>query len=153
MNLAYTLLYLVGKALQSVFLGPLTQLETQNVYDHLVHYALFKVLVIGTVLEPQLLHSDHTTGLLRGELLAWTAWFSCLGFGKTFALLCRDRFRHVRRLARRGRLARLTLARSSRPFPFPSAGASTSGSWAASCSSLPAPPAACSSAPGSRGPG
>lgn len=86
---AYFVLFLFGKAIQYVFFGRLTELESQNVYDRLVHYVLFKLLFIGAVLDPDLLDTR--------DVLAWTVWFSCLGFGKIFALLCRDRYHSISR--------------------------------------------------------
>ena len=62
----------------------------QNIYDRLIHYVLFKLLFIGAVLDPDLLDTR--------DVLAWATWFSCLGFGKIFALLCRDRYLSVRAL-------------------------------------------------------
>jgi hypothetical protein len=85
--MAYTSLYLLGRLLVVLFFGKLTAVESQHVYDRLIHYVLFKLLFVAAVLEPAVLDTAH--------LLAWAIWFSCLGFGHIFALLCRDRFNYV----------------------------------------------------------
>lgn len=67
-----------------VCFGDLRDEEAQKLKDGLVNYALFKVVVVATVLEP-----DY----VRFGL--WTAWFSAVGALKMFAKVANDRCRHV----------------------------------------------------------
>ena len=83
-NFAYNLLFLLGRTTQHFFLGALRTVETQSIYERLVHYVLFKIVFVGAVLDAEL-----------KELLVWCAWFSILGFLKLFALLGRDRFDYL----------------------------------------------------------
>eukprot|EP00164_Ancoracysta_twista_P000408 GFYU01000556.1.p1 GENE.GFYU01000556.1~~GFYU01000556.1.p1 ORF type:complete len:791 (-),score=102.07 GFYU01000556.1:196-2568(-) len=80
----YTILFGFAKIIQTIFFGKLRVIENQLLYDRMLQYALFKIVFIGAVLQPDV-----------KEILVWTTWFSILGFLKIFTLLCRDRFEYL----------------------------------------------------------
>eukprot|EP00123_Amoebidium_parasiticum_P001572 comp12699_c0_seq1/m.7795 comp12699_c0_seq1/g.7795 ORF comp12699_c0_seq1/g.7795 comp12699_c0_seq1/m.7795 type:complete len:658 (-) comp12699_c0_seq1:525-2498(-) len=83
-NMAYTLLLWLAKALQAIIFGQLRVIESQHMYDRLLNYLMYKIMFIGAILEPDL-----------KELVVWTTWFSFLGFLRVFSMLARDRFEYL----------------------------------------------------------
>ncbi|KAL6077071.1 E3 ubiquitin-protein ligase amfr-like [Balamuthia mandrillaris] len=94
-NMAYNLLFLLGKLVQVTFFGKLRAEETRQLYDRLLKYILFKIVFVGAILEIPRLR----------ELFLWVAWFSVLGFFRTFSLLARDRYEYLVNHAPSTRLA------------------------------------------------
>eukprot|EP01135_Chromosphaera_perkinsii_P005636 Nk52_evm7s356 gene=Nk52_evmTU7s356 len=68
-NMAYNLLFILGKAIQHFFFGELRSIESQHMYDRLLNFTLFKLIFIAFILEPNF-----------KELFVWQAWFSIIGF-------------------------------------------------------------------------
>jgi len=54
-------------------------------WDKMVNYLLWKVLVVGAVLEPSL-----------RDLIVWATWLSIVGLMHTFSCLANERFKNVR---------------------------------------------------------
>eukprot|EP01134_Creolimax_fragrantissima_P000716 CFRG0716T1 len=83
-NMTYVVLLWVAKLVQYVFFGELRPVESQQMYDRLLNYLMFKIMFVGAILEPDM-----------KELVVWTTWFSILGFLRVFSMLARDRYEYV----------------------------------------------------------
>ncbi|KAL1917213.1 uncharacterized protein VTP21DRAFT_4869 [Calcarisporiella thermophila] len=84
LNMAYCMLYLLGRTTLRFFFGELRVIESQHMRDRLLNFLLFKVVFIGAILEPK-----------WEDLMIWISWFTILGFLRIFSMLCRDRFEYL----------------------------------------------------------
>eukprot|EP01117_Protostelium_nocturnum_P005878 TRINITY_DN2115_c0_g3_i2.p1 TRINITY_DN2115_c0_g3~~TRINITY_DN2115_c0_g3_i2.p1 ORF type:complete len:602 (+),score=207.72 TRINITY_DN2115_c0_g3_i2:190-1995(+) len=84
-NFAFNLLFVLWKAIQYLVFGKLRENESKNVYDRLLQYVILKVLFVAAVnIEP-----------LYNNTKLWVAWFTIIGFMKSFTLLSRDRLEYI----------------------------------------------------------
>eukprot|EP01122_Echinamoeba_exundans_P013258 TRINITY_DN5757_c0_g1_i1.p1 TRINITY_DN5757_c0_g1~~TRINITY_DN5757_c0_g1_i1.p1 ORF type:complete len:665 (-),score=93.29 TRINITY_DN5757_c0_g1_i1:21-2015(-) len=83
-NLAFNIALLCAKLTQYVFFGPVSEEEGNKMWDRMVNYLLWKVLVVGAILEPSMT-----------DLVVWTIWFSFVGLMHTFCGLAAERFKNL----------------------------------------------------------
>ncbi|XP_059168865.1 E3 ubiquitin-protein ligase AMFR-like [Physella acuta] len=84
-NSCYCLLILLGKLIQNVVFGELRVIEKQHLKDKFWNFIFYKFIFIFGVMNVQSMD----------EVVAWVAWFSCLGALHLLTQLSKDRFEYL----------------------------------------------------------
>lgn len=80
-NMGYCFIVLIGFTVQSVVFGELREYERQHVLDQFWNFVFYKFIFVGGVITPD----------FQG-VLAWSCWFSIIGFLHLLTNLTKERF-------------------------------------------------------------